>query len=495
MSTYPSSAIMDHTSDRDIMPVDISGDNISETDISETDRSEDNSSAGDNSEGSNSEDGSSEDGNEEDDNSVSQSGDSNSEDEDVEEFPVHTLSTAERNRIYALLAHEVEQGDLVASWDFATSKRAILTDFDNVDPSFYRPEIPSGRHSGLGTLNHLPQELLLMIVSEMDILSLIRFRGVNRSAQALVASNLDFRLVFNIGLTPFLALIKTGLAPRFTIRQLAAKLDEFECDLCPGNHGFLLFLPALARCCLDCLTTSPKLTVWKTITIPPTPMLPQRHHRWVLKNLELPNLDDPLEPVSFRPVRRPDRPAPPRALHVRGPDHPMLHEFSPDWERVVKEKYRYMACAVIENFDRHNPGCLVLPRQCIGCHIRTGCVPDEVLNNDYFIDISGPNIFSRDTFTEHFKRCKTAQVLWEKVQQGMIIRRPTPRRMPNLGGKISRADGLVDVWDELDEEEQEEYMALWVKPATNNGTGATEDDAMVIEDEAGDTPDLPIVLD
>ncbi|KAK4208877.1 hypothetical protein QBC37DRAFT_404878 [Rhypophila decipiens] len=491
MSTYSSSAIMDHTSDRAIMPVDISEDHNSEDDYSEDNNSDDDKSDNGNSEGSNSEDDSSEGKN-----SVSQSGDSNSEDEDVEEFPVHTLTTAERNRMYALLAHEVEKEDILGSWQFATGKGAIFTNFSGtVDPLFYRPDIPSGDHSGLGTLNRLPQELIQIVVSEMDILSLIRFRRVNRSARAQVASNLDYRLVIENNPTSFLALIKAGLAPRFTIRQLATKLGQFECDICPpGNHGFLLFLPALARCCLDCITNSPKLCVWERIANPATPMLPQQDQRRVLKIVELLYLD-PLEPVSFRPVPLPDRPAPPRELRVRGPDLPLLREYGPDMERWLKEKYRYMACAVIENLDRHNPRCLVLPRQCIGCHIRTGVGPDTVLNNNYLIDISGPNIFSRDTFIEHFKRCKHAQVLWEKVQQGMIIRRPTPRRTDNPGEKIARADELRDVWDEIDEEEQEEWMALWLKPATNNETGATEDDAMVIEDEAGDTPDLPIVLD
>ncbi|VBB84619.1 Putative protein of unknown function [Podospora comata] len=107
----------------------------------------------------------------------------------------------------------------------------------------------------LGIFDHLPVELLFLVLRNLDIRSFFYFRQINRRARVLSTGLYEYQLVSKHGLEGLQGLLRAGLAHCFTIVDLYRPLVTDKCSTCGGFGGFL-FLFTAERCCFDCLQSS-----------------------------------------------------------------------------------------------------------------------------------------------------------------------------------------------------------------------------------------------
>jgi hypothetical protein len=126
----------------------------------------------------------------------------------------------------------------------------------NKAPGFNQP-LASTRPitTALGTLDIMPPELMGIIIGELDIESVLRFRAVNRLARSMVCALPEFRVVATHALPWLLAVIRTCLASKYTFAdiQRAMLLRECEREYCHGRRGAYFYLPTGARACERCI--------------------------------------------------------------------------------------------------------------------------------------------------------------------------------------------------------------------------------------------------
>ncbi|KAI1129968.1 hypothetical protein F5Y10DRAFT_290402 [Nemania abortiva] len=156
--------------------------------------------------------------------------------------------------------------------------------------------------AGLGILDRLPMELMWLTLHEFDILSLFRFRQVNRQARIISAGLREYNLVSRYGLEGLRGLLRARLASHFTIRDLYKPLITDKCSTC-GEFGGHLFLPTVERCCFHCLLNLPFYRVFALSTFAKlVKMSPGRLDRLLGQKLRtVPGIYNMLEAPSRRP--------------------------------------------------------------------------------------------------------------------------------------------------------------------------------------------------
>ncbi|KAK7990124.1 hypothetical protein PG989_010439 [Apiospora arundinis] len=130
---------------------------------------------------------------------------------------------------------------------------------ESLRTAFSTPPIAS-----LASFDNLPAEVLIMILSDLDIMSYFRFRQVNRGAR-LLATGLtkEYLAVATHGLEGLRGLLRGNLDHRFTIPDLYRTLVTRDCALC-GDFGGFLYLPSNTRCCYRCIHVSADLALLST---------------------------------------------------------------------------------------------------------------------------------------------------------------------------------------------------------------------------------------
>ncbi|KAI1429651.1 hypothetical protein F5Y12DRAFT_415427 [Xylaria sp. FL1777] len=127
-----------------------------------------------------------------------------------------------------------------------------------------RCPLDNGRHSdasvplrySAGKLDQLPAELLILILQQIDIPSLTRFRRVNRRAMELVDS-LPYYYVLVKHCPNIIRAILSVQADSFDCRTLYRTLSTKQCSTCKrfGDH---LYLIDCRRVCYLCYTRHPE---------------------------------------------------------------------------------------------------------------------------------------------------------------------------------------------------------------------------------------------
>ncbi|EXJ71380.1 uncharacterized protein A1O5_05187 [Cladophialophora psammophila CBS 110553] len=113
-------------------------------------------------------------------------------------------------------------------------------------------------HVGLGDLDKLPLELQLYIFASTPVNSLIDLRATNSHAKQLIEQWEPFRTVMSYGPDAVRALLATNAGCLWTVPQLVDVLFTSECEFC-GEHGEILHLLQLKRCCFQCLSQEREL--------------------------------------------------------------------------------------------------------------------------------------------------------------------------------------------------------------------------------------------
>ncbi|SPJ81547.1 uncharacterized protein FTOL_08952 [Fusarium torulosum] len=290
---------------------------------------------------------------------------------------------------------------------------------------FLQTSFKTASSPGLGVLGRLPDELMLMILGELDIVSYLRFRGVNNRARSIATNSKDYKTVVRHGLGGLKAILKVRLGHLFTITWLRQVLVSRECEFC-GKFATFLYLITCQRCCFTCLQISSELRI---LPIP----VPKEFARAVKITAE--EIERVCEPrlcvvygkYSLEPWPRVNRPkwlaqAKPaieklqsldvsRKIPKRVLDH--LPEHQVRNEAVHHYCYRYMAATAFPSYDA-NRGQIEHGVSCKGCQFRleeyaratnNSSQPPWGLNDR-------DRVYSTDEFMCHFRSCEHAQKVW-----------------------------------------------------------------------------------
>jgi hypothetical protein len=117
---------------------------------------------------------------------------------------------------------------------------------------------PKSSSLSLGNLEKFPLEVLHGVFSNLSVADVLSLWRVNTRSQSLFSSWCPFILVNTYGQNALRALIATQSAHRHTYPQLESVIFTSKCEIC-YEHGEILYLPKLLRCCFRCLSTDRRL--------------------------------------------------------------------------------------------------------------------------------------------------------------------------------------------------------------------------------------------
>lgn len=288
----------------------------------------------------------------------------------------------------------------------------------------------------LGSLEHLPLELIQHIMLEMDMASLFQFRQASFRARQCVDSVRQYRVVKSHALNAFCALLQTKLAAWVTLSDFYQLLCNDHCGIC-SSFGNLVHLPTWTRCCSSCLTDhSPKLRMIAFAALRSTLELNMHFQAKLPKFRNLPGIYS-MDQRSY--TRRTWLVPYENAVAIyrqqnsgAEPTDEMLVRLRP------KLLWDFMSCCAISSYnprtDEADAGI-----SCAGCQLAVEV--DDVAG--YFdqmrIIAHRDEIHSTASFLKHFAWCEHAPTLWISSNGGTTL----PLILPQLcrsGGFLNTRD-------------------------------------------------------
>lgn len=109
-----------------------------------------------------------------------------------------------------------------------------------------------------GVIRTLPAEGIINILRHTTISSLLTLRRANSTIKSIIDQWKPFQLITNHGDDTVRALVATGAGHLWTAGQLVNVLFTTKCELC-GEHGEIIHLLKLKRCCFRCLSEAREL--------------------------------------------------------------------------------------------------------------------------------------------------------------------------------------------------------------------------------------------
>lgn len=264
--------------------------------------------------------------------------------------------------------------------------------------------------AGLGDLDYLPEELLIMVIKNLDILTYFRFRRVNRYARILSTVPREYQLVAKYGVEGLRALLRSDCARRFNIMDLYHLLITDTCGLC-GNFGGFLFLLTATRCCFTCLQESSKLRVISTTDFARRAGI-STHQLNVSYGSTLRTVSGQYS-MSTEGSRRPKKlilkDEAIAALDSQG----VLKENSLGFlsSRCEIHEQRLMASTTFPWYDTRT-GKAEYGVSCKGCHVRSLTIRATRGDRD--------KAFSTAGFLSHFASCVEARDIWAQSKEGTV---------------------------------------------------------------------------
>ncbi|EEU37205.1 uncharacterized protein NECHADRAFT_37158 [Fusarium vanettenii 77-13-4] len=272
----------------------------------------------------------------------------------------------------------------------------------------------------LGVLDLLTPELLVIILLQLDVVSYLQFRRVNRHARVVATLLHEYKLVSAHGLEGLVALLRTKLAEFFTIKDLYRPLVTYSCKLC-GGFGCFLFLPDCTRCCLPCLTEAPELRMTIVSSLVnqflPVEGLTEYHQsqlgpvlhtvrgKYCLQHFRAVRLGEQLMPTRqvitiLRSLDVPEKSIEKAVYRLRDWESNRFGSAAmyPWYNAQRGEAERGVNCKAIQFYIEENTPPHILRSACHRVH--------------------RDQIFSRASFLQHFKTCSHAQDLWARRDDG-----------------------------------------------------------------------------
>lgn len=262
-------------------------------------------------------------------------------------------------------------------------------------------------YASLGTLDHLPAEVMLVILRNLDLLSYFRFRQVSRRARILSTSLREYRLVAKHGLEGLRVLLRAKIACNFIVVDLYLTLGAATC-VC-GAFGGFLFLPTLTRCCFACICNSAALRVHSISCISKLTRISTKRLGKLLNSIlcTVPGSYSALDNPARRPkylVAHSQTVAALQNLGLLSPEATTALQNAKD-----QENYRFMVSAAFPWFDSSR-GLVEHGVCCKGCQVRVEARTGTIEDRD--------RVFSEAGFLAHFMSCVEAQTMWAESQGG-----------------------------------------------------------------------------
>ncbi|KAM5350929.1 hypothetical protein ACJ41O_003652 [Fusarium nematophilum] len=309
--------------------------------------------------------------------------------------------------------------------------------------------------SRLGVLDRLPDELILLILHELDLVSYLRFRRTNKRARGISTSSREYKAVAKHGLGGLKPLLKAQLGHLFTVADLYKTLISPNCIYC-GKLAPFLFLLSCTRTCFTCLQISYETrvlsiplsaTFCRAVKLPKGqleeafgPKLRVVYGKYTLE--QFPKVKRPkylvLEKHAIESLI---------SLGVARGDAVLAAQLQPEHQEHNDIRhwycYRYMATTAFPWFD---PSRDKAERgvSCKGCQFRV-----ERYAQDNFPMDEPPwgfndrdRIYSADEFMDHFGSCIHAKKVWDDSQGGTVVQESD---FTSKGGIVA-----IRHWYELD---------------------------------------------
>ncbi|KAJ3466587.1 hypothetical protein MRS44_004151 [Fusarium solani] len=272
----------------------------------------------------------------------------------------------------------------------------------------------------LGVLDLLTPELIVIILLQLDTVSYLQFRRVNRHARVIATRLHEYKLVSTHGLEGLVAILRTKLGECFTIKDLYRPLVTYSCKVC-GGFGCFLYLPDCTRCCLPCLSEAPELRMTNVSNLvtqfSPVEGLTEYHQR---------ELRPVLHPVrgkyclqSYRSVRTGRQLMPTRQVvaRLRSLDVPEKAIEAAVYRMADWESNRFASAAMYPWYNAQR-GEADRGVNCRGIqlHLERIVPPGMVEPEDE--RKHRDQVFLRAGFLQHFKTCSFAQDLWARRDDG-----------------------------------------------------------------------------
>lgn len=109
-----------------------------------------------------------------------------------------------------------------------------------------------------GELEKFPLEILIEVLSKLDLKSLFKMRSVSRYLKQVIDhSMISYHHSAKHAPHALAAMNHTDMAKHFTMNDFSAALYSTTCTEC-GHYGQFLHLPSCTRCCYPCLKMSAK---------------------------------------------------------------------------------------------------------------------------------------------------------------------------------------------------------------------------------------------
>ncbi|KAJ3556474.1 hypothetical protein NPX13_g10127 [Xylaria arbuscula] len=275
-------------------------------------------------------------------------------------------------------------------------------------------------------------ELVLLVLRAFDVRSYFSFRQVNRKARLIATGIREYKLISKYGLEGLQGLLRTKLAPCFTMGDLYRPLVTDKCLNC-GNFGSLLFLLTAERCCFACLLTS---VHYRTIA-PPTFTELSDMSPSLIDHQPIPKLRTVPGVYNFLDVT------------VKRPEYLIAEEratqtflaskiLGDDAVRKLRERRevrneRFMAATAYPYYDLTNAR-VERGVNCKGCQM-------WVETNHTAVTTANPSrVYSTQGFLDHFSDCREAQEIWTTSERG--TRPVNDSEMIRSGGYINTSDEL-----------------------------------------------------
>lgn len=311
------------------------------------------------------------------------------------------------NRDAILRACSFHRGDFerMLIWLDASGKHDVVASL--------RSPFKTVPQAGLVLLDSLPPELVFMVLANLGLASFFAFRRVNRRARALATALPKYALLATHALQPLVALLRTRLAPNFTIDSIYDRLDgPPECSEC-GDMGKYLFMPTLSRCCLPCLENSAAFAVLPISALAKLAGQPLTKTRRLLEKITVHTL-----PGRYTTPGG-GSPQVPKTLVTHHQARARLHasgictyDLLPKrCSRPASPHQRYMASVALPWFSLTRRE-LEHGVSCAGCFLQMGVDP-------LFVNLNSQNqVYTHAQFLHHFEGCSASQKMWSNSGRG-----------------------------------------------------------------------------
>ncbi|KAH8928174.1 hypothetical protein BT69DRAFT_1307366 [Atractiella rhizophila] len=281
------------------------------------------------------------------------------------------------------------------------------TEHTNVSQSI-STAFPRLSRVGFGVLGRIPLELVIKILTYLDIRSIFAIRQLNLKFRQIIQSLKQFRVVVLHGLDLLCASLRTGIAFDVTLWDFYDLLCTKNCGIC-GAFGAYVSLLTWKRCCFKCMRKAPEIQMLSLTRLQKAFDLTKAQTRQLKSFKSLPGkyLWDDLVTSNRRIAIASVQQA---ALISSNAPSFIIGRSNHD------KKFNFMGACALPYYDKRTEQveCGLL---CSGCEL---AIDKSIIGRrgEDWAQEARQKEYTRDGLLEHFQWCEQAQILWSSSDEG-----------------------------------------------------------------------------